>query len=164
MPQPPNPKRGVQRKDADGGVQVGANWESLIERQIREAMEQGKFDDLPLHGQPLPNHDNPWAGDWSLAFQMLKNASVAPPWIEADKEVRALLVERDAILSRAAAGQAPTNIRKRRDRAVLKDLVTRLNAAIAKVNAEAPTLSQHRRALVLADELARYEDACERQG
>lgn len=31
--------------------------ESLVERRIREAQEQGLFDDLPGHGQPLPDID-----------------------------------------------------------------------------------------------------------
>jgi hypothetical protein len=29
-------------------------WEPWVERQIREAMERGEFDDLPGLGQPLP--------------------------------------------------------------------------------------------------------------
>ena len=42
---------------------MGTTWESLVERQIGEAREQSKFDNLPLHGQPLPNDDNPYAGE-----------------------------------------------------------------------------------------------------
>lgn len=159
---PPDHKRGVKRKDADGQLQVGTSWESLVERQIREAMEQGKFDHLPLHGQPLPNDDNPYAGEWSLAYRMLKNAGVAPPWIEADKEVRRLLEQRDAILSRAASGQVLTSFQRRRDRDALEDLVRRINEAIARVNAESPNAVQHRRMLVRADELAKYDEASAR--
>jgi len=161
MPDASDRKRGVQRKDADGNLQVGTSWESLVERQIREAMEAGKFDDLPLHGKSLPNDDNPYAGEWSLAYKMLKNAGVAPPWIAADKEVRELLAQRDALLSRAATGDV-TSFRRRRERAALEDLVARINRAIAKVNAEAPTVAQHRRPLLVADELAKYDEACRR--
>jgi hypothetical protein len=123
-------------------------------------MADGAFDDLPFQGEPLPNDDNPYAGELALAFQMLKNAGAAPPWIEADKEVRELLARREAIHARAARRPAPTASARRRDRAVLEDLVTRLNAAIARLNAEAPTDRQHRRPLALADELARYDAAC----
>jgi len=162
MPDAPDPKRVVHRRDSEGRMQVGPDWETLIERQIREAMEEGKFDDLPHQGRPLRNDDNPYAGDWGLAFHVLQNAGVAPPWIEADKDVRALLGRRDALLARAEAGAAPSAHARRRERAALEDLVAQINAGIARVNAEAPTTRQHRRPLVLADELARYDEACQR--
>ena len=162
MPDAPDDRPPVRRRDAEGRLQVGRSWESLIDRQIREAMEEGKFDELPYQGEPLPNDENPYAGDWALAFHVLGNAGVAPPWIEADKEVRALLAERDAILVRAAGGPPPSTFGRRRDRAALEDVVARLNGAIARVNAEAPIDRLHRRPLVLADELARYDEACRR--
>jgi DnaJ family protein C protein 28 len=162
MPEAPDSKPLVHRRDAEGRLQVGPDWESLIDRQIREAMEEGQFDNLPHQGKPLPNDDNPYAGDRALAFHVLRNAGVAPPWIESDKEVRELLARRDAILARAASEPAPSASARRRDRAALEELVTRINAAIARVNAEAPTDRQHRRPLTLADELARYDEACRR--
>ncbi len=143
-------------------MEVGPDWETLIERQIREAMAQGQFDNLPFQGERLPNDDNPYAGDANLAYHVLKNAGVAPPWIESDKAVRELLAKRDAILERAATGDSPSGFTRRRDRAALEELVTRINAAIARVNAEAPTDRQHRRPLAAAEVLARYDDACRR--
>jgi len=143
-------------------MQVGPDWESLIDRQIREAIAQGVFDNLPHQGEPLPNDDNPYAGDQGLAFHVLKNAGVAPPWIEADKEVRELIAKRDVILARAAAGPAPSSMARASDRAALEDLVTRINAAIARVNAQAPTHRQQRRPLAVDAELARYDEACNR--
>ncbi len=162
MPDAPDNKPHVHRRGADGRMQVGPDWETLIERQIREAVGEGQFDNLPHQGEPLPNDDNPWAGEWGLAYHVLRNAGVAPPWIEADKEVRELLGRRDAILARAAAGPAPSAFARRRDRATLEELVAHINAAIARVNAEAPTDRQHRRPLALADEIARYDEACRR--
>jgi hypothetical protein len=162
MPDAPDDKPYVRRRDAEGRLQVGPTWETLIDRQIREAMEEGKFEGLPYHGEPLPNDDNPYAGDWALAYHILKNAGIAPPWIESDKETRTLLERRDAILARAADGPPPSPIGRTRDRAAIEDLVIRINAAIGKVNAEAPTDRQQRRPLVLADELAAYERACRR--
>jgi DnaJ homologue, subfamily C, member 28, conserved domain len=162
VPDAPDPKSLVHRRGPDGKMEVGPDWETLIERQIREAMEQGKFDNLPHQGEPLPNDENPYAGDWGMAFHVLKNYGAAPPWIEADKEVRGLLEQRAAIFVRASTGPAPSPFTRRRDRAALEDLVTRVNAAIARVNAEAPTDRQHRRPLSVADELARYDEACRR--
>jgi DnaJ homolog subfamily C member 28 len=152
----------VGRRHADARWQVGGSWEALVDRQIHEAMAEGKFDNLPHQGKPLPNDHNPYAADWGLAFHVLKNAGYAPPWIEADKEVRELLARRDAILARAADGPPPSELAQRRDRATIEDLVAVANAAIARVNADAPSPRQQRRRLVLADELARYDDACRR--
>ncbi len=162
MADAPDPKSLVHRRRADGNMEVGSDWEPLVERQIRRAMEEGKFDNLPHQGEALPNDENPYAGEWGLAFHVLKNYGAAPPWIEADKEVRGLLDRRDEILARASRGLAPTAFARRRDRAALEDLVTQINAAIARVNAEAPTDRQHRRPLAAASELARYEEACRR--
>jgi hypothetical protein len=162
MPDAPDNKRLVRRRDAEGRLQVGPSWESLIERQIREAAEEGQFEDLPHRGEPLPNDDNPYAGDWLLAFHILKNAGVAPAWIQADKDVRDLLGKLDAIVARAAAGSPPADLARRRASAEVERLVIAINAAIARVNAEAPTERQHRRPLALANELARYDEACRR--
>jgi len=142
----------VHRKDAEGKIQAGPTWESLIDRQIREAQEAGEFDNLPHQGAPLPNDDNPYAGDWALAFHMLKNAGVAPPWVEANKELTELLKKRDAVFERASVD------RRRRDHAVLEELVTQINMAVARMNAEAPSSAAHRPTLVLAQELARYDE------
>lgn len=162
MPDPRDRKPDVHHRGPDGLMQVAPDWETLIDRQIREAMEQGEFDNLPYQGARLPNDDNPYAGEWGLAFHVLKNARVAPPWIEADKDVRALVAQRDAILERASAGARPTSFARNRDRTALEQLVVAINAAIGRVNAEAPTDGQRRRPLVLADELARYDEACRR--
>jgi Domain of unknown function (DUF1992) len=145
----------AQRRDGEGNRQVGPTWESLLDRQIREAMEEGAFDDLPYQGQRLPIEDDSAAGEWAMAHRMLKNAGAAPPWIEADKEVRRLLDARDKLLARprrtTVAGQA-------RERAELTTLVEAVNQAITRVNTEAPTIRQHRRLLDLDSELARLSE------
>ena len=140
---------------------AGRPRETLLDRQIREAMAQGAFDNLPLQGKPLPNDANPHAGEWELAFKMLKDAGYAPPWIEADKEVRELLARRDGMFARVRENP-PSEIAKRRDHDHLERLVRDINAAIDRVNAEAPSTRQHRTRLALVDELARYDEACRR--
>ena len=151
-----SPRKPPNRINEHGERQVAPTWESLVDRQIREAMDEGKFDDLPFQGEPLPAVDDAFAGEWAMAFGMLRNAGAAPPWILADKDARALLDQRDAILARASGASAYA---RRRDRAELERLVVEINAAIARLNAEAPTDRQHRRPLVLAEELARLEAA-----
>jgi hypothetical protein len=130
--------------------------ETLVERQIREAMEDGSFDDLPHRGRRLPIDDDSFAGTWALAHRMLKNAGVAPPWIEADKEVRALLAERDRLLARAPR---LSEAGRRRARVELTRIVEAANRAILRVNVEAPSDRQHRRPLDLEVELARLGSA-----
>jgi DnaJ homologue, subfamily C, member 28, conserved domain len=145
----------VERRNADGSRQVGSSWESLVERQIREAMEEGAFSHLPFQGQPLPIEDDATTGEWAMAHRILRNAGAAPPWIEADKEVRRLLVRRDELLSRPRRSTTSGRARGRSDLTVL---VASINDAIARVNAEAPTIRQHRRPLDLEAELARLDE------
>ena len=130
--------------------------ETLIERQIREAMEEGFFDHLPHQGERLPLDDDALAGEWAMAHRMLKNAGVAPAWIEADKQARALLDERDRLLERAP-GLSPLGRRRGRDE--LRRVVDAANRAIMRVNIEAPTDRQQRRLLDIDVEMARFEQA-----
>ncbi|MEW5989925.1 MAG: DUF1992 domain-containing protein [Chloroflexota bacterium] len=130
--------------------------EALIDRQIREAQEAGAFDNLPHQGEPLPLVDDSAAGEWALAYRVLKNANFAPAWIEADKEVRALLARRETILERAPRASA---MGRARDRTELIRIVADANAAILRLNLEAPTPRQHRRPLDPEAELAALDRA-----
>jgi hypothetical protein len=130
--------------------------ESLVERRIREAMEDGSWDDLPFRGQRIPLGDDSLAGERAPGFRLLRNAGLAPPWIEADKEARRRLAERDGLLASArGAGRLGADWRRRR----LREIVEAANAAIATLNAEAPSDRQHRRPLDPAAELAALERA-----
>jgi len=162
MPESSGEKREASHHDTDPQRQLGSSGETLLDRQIREAVEAGRFDNLPHQGKPLTNDENPYAAEWGLAFHVLRNAGFAPPWIEADKAVRALLARRDAILARVATGPPPSEIARRRDRRALEQLVAEINASIVRVNAEAPSPRQHRQPLALGDELGRYDEACRR--
>jgi DnaJ homolog subfamily C member 28 len=147
------------RRDAVGRIETAHSWESLAERQIREAMEGGAFDDLPHQGERLPIEDDTAAGDWAMAHRMLRNAGVAPPWIESDKEVRRLLTELDRMIERAPAFPASGRERLRQEHAAM---IVNLNRAIERVNAEAPTDRQHRRPVDAVEAGERLERAFER--
>lgn len=146
-----------ERRDSAGRREVAPSWESLIERQIREAAEAGAFDDLPYQGERLPLEDDSAAGEWAMVHRMLKNAGVAPPWIESDKEARRQLEALERLLARAASVRSDTS--RARLRAEHATLVAEANRAIARVNSEAPTARQHRRILDPATEGARLEAA-----
>jgi Domain of unknown function (DUF1992) len=145
-----------QRRDADGRWQSDRSWESLVERQIREAMDAGAFEDLPFRGQRLPIEDDSAAGEWAMAHRMLKNAGAVPPWIESDKEARRLLAELAGMLERAPRASTLARDRLRRDYLAT---VRAANRAIERVNAEAPTDRQHRRPLDANAEVERLERA-----
>jgi hypothetical protein len=66
-------------------------FEQIAERKIREAQEQGAFDDLPGSGKPLSMDDD--AGvpeDLRMAYKVLKNAGCLPPELELHKEIMRL--------------------------------------------------------------------------
>jgi DnaJ family protein C protein 28 len=71
-----------------GRLNIMKHWESLIDQKIREAMEQGQFDDLPGKGQPVDTSENPFEDpEMRLAHRMLRNAGFAPSWIEERKDI-----------------------------------------------------------------------------
>ncbi len=68
------------------------NFESWIDRQIRQAQERGDFDNLRGKGKPLPAADpnEVHAGDDAMGLKLLKNHEALPAWIEMNKEIVAL--------------------------------------------------------------------------
>jgi DnaJ homolog subfamily C member 28 len=56
--------------------------------QIRKAIEEGQFDNLPGKGKPLNLdenvHEDP---EWRMAYHVLKNAGYTLPWIEKRQEI-----------------------------------------------------------------------------
>lgn len=163
MPDPrTRPSRPAIRRDSDGLTSMAATWESLTERLIREAQERGDFDDLPGHGRPLQLDDDPREGEMGLAYHLLRNARVAPPWIEADKDARACLDQRDRMLARAQAAHHQRrlgDLGRQRLHRQLDVVIDAQHAAVARLNASAPSLSLHRRPLGRAAEHTRLDDA-----
>jgi hypothetical protein len=142
------------RRDGDGDPHFAHSWESLIERQIKDAMAAGEFDELPFRGEPIPIEDD--GSELALAHHVLKQAGFAPGWIATDGDIRGLLAKRDAILARARGAGPPVRDRDRRDVAAI---VGEVNAMVLRLEHEAPTARQHRPRLDLAAELAALEAA-----
>jgi Domain of unknown function (DUF1992) len=162
--QPPRP---AIRKDSDGVTSMAPTWESLTERLIREAQERGEFDGLPGHGRPLQLDDDPREGQMGLVFHLLRTARVAPPWIEADKDVRAALDERDRLLARARdirLGGVPGRLVQQRLYQRLDQVIETHDGAVARLNATAPSLSLHRRLMDRAQERARLTGSIDGTG
>ncbi|MFQ5595596.1 MAG: DUF1992 domain-containing protein [Anaerolineae bacterium] len=70
------------------------DWESAVDKAIREAQERGEFDNLRGKGRPLCWDDEHVPPEMRMAARILKNAGFAPSWIEDDKWIRA---ERKAV-------------------------------------------------------------------
>ena len=63
-------------------------FDKIAEQKIREAMEQGEFDDLPGRGEPLNlEDDSHLPQDLRLAYKILKNADCLPPELELRKQI-----------------------------------------------------------------------------
>lgn len=87
---------------------------------------------------------------------VLRNAGVGPSWIETDKEVRRLVAERDQLLEVAGrtlvAGAASLCAR-------FAACLAALDAALLRLEIEAPTAAQQRPRLDRAAELEAFERA-----
>ena len=98
----------------------GTSWESWIDTQIRTAMEDGAFDNLPGAGKPLPNYgqefDPLW---WVKQLVQREQVNVLPPALELLRKVETELAA----------------IEKLEDEAAVRRHVAALNVEIAKVNA-----------------------------
>ena len=98
----------------------GTSWETWIEAQIRVAMEEGAFDNLPGAGKPLPNlgqeYDPLW---WVKQLVRREQISLLPPSLELLRKVETELA----------------TIEKLHDEATVRRRIAALNVEIAKVNA-----------------------------
>jgi hypothetical protein len=126
-----------------------ANLDRVIDALVRQAMEEGKFDNLRGAGQPLKLNENAHvAPEWRLAYDLLQKENFALPWMETRQKieqdhddlvtglgrswqwrVRELEKGRDAGYVEAEWSRAAREFRAR---------VTALNARIDVYNLEAP--------------------------
>lgn len=73
----------------------------IAEHKIQEAMEEGKFDNLPGKGKPIVfDEDSSTPLHLRMANKVLKNAGVLPDWMQAQKDVIAERQEVSRLLSR----------------------------------------------------------------
>jgi DnaJ family protein C protein 28 len=156
------------------------DWEKAVEKQIREAMERGDFDHLPGKGKPLDLDSNPFTpSDWQMAYKILKDAGMAPEWIELDKEIRR---ERDALMSwfsqqaewqrkqiaNARTLPADKTIAERARLASVREQTCEkfrqraniLNKMIDTFNLKAPRADLHHARIRVDKEIQTFNDAC----
>ena len=80
----------------------GMDFESWIDRQIREAQERGEFENLPSAGKPLPGAGQALEEDWWVKRKVREEEGMAglPP---------SLVLRKEAESAKARALTAPTD-------------------------------------------------------
>jgi|SRR5579871_5755687 len=105
-------------------------WHFIAERKIREALEDGVFEQLEGAGKPLDLSENPFEDpSLRMAHRLLKNNGFAPDWIMEAREIEA-----ESRRLASAAGSPDYNSR-----------VAALNSRILAFNLKAPSLALHKR-------------------
>jgi hypothetical protein len=103
-------------------------FEILAERRIREAMDEGFFDDLPGRGEPLDLSENPFEDPGArMAHRILRNSGHTLPWIEESREIVRAMNE-----ARTALRATPSAV------AVFRVRAAEINRRILDFNVRAP--------------------------
>ncbi|HIJ19451.1 MAG TPA: DUF1992 domain-containing protein [Deltaproteobacteria bacterium] len=64
-------------------------FQKIVEKRIREAQENGEFDNLPGRGEPMNLEDDSHIPEeLRLTYKILKNANCLPPELQLRKEIR----------------------------------------------------------------------------
>ena len=100
---------------------AGTSWESWIEAQIRVAMQQGAFDNLPGAGKPIPNlgqeSDPLW---WVKQFAKREQISILPPSLALQRKVETELAAIEKASRRSDRASSDRGA-QRRDRQAQRD-------------------------------------------
>jgi DnaJ family protein C protein 28 len=147
----------------------------VVEQIIRNAQEEGKFDNLRGKGRPINWDENPF-GDpaWEMAHHLLKENGFRPDWLEDDLALREKLAQARKALARThdwraaelerlgAREDAPAKhqrllVADEWNRALenFRRSIDQINAKIPTLNLKVPHERFQRVKLVLADELQR---------
>ena len=104
-------------------------WHFIAERKIREAMEDGEFEQLDGTGKPLNLDENPFEDPGlRMAHRLLRNNGFAPAWIEEGRDL-----DTETAILRANLDRLDPAERMRR--------VEGLNRRIAAYNLKTPVSS-----------------------
>jgi hypothetical protein len=144
------------------------HWESLVDQKIREAMEQGDFDDLEGKGKPIDTSENPYEDpELRLAHRMLRNAGFAPSWIEESKDIdsefanaRNQLRRTWKVLQNAVRTENETGARARWEKALalFRRQAGELNRRIVAWNLKVPAAAFRRKLIAVEKEVSQFED------
>ena len=109
----------------------------IADRKIQEAMDEGAFENLSGHGQPLPLEEEPFVDpSLRMAHRLLRNNGFAPAWIEEGKDIES-----------AIARLRDDRTRGRITAEEFRSQAAALNRRIVSFNLKAPAASVHKRAI-----------------
>ncbi len=136
--------------------------ESLVEKAIREAIENGELDNLPGKGEPIDLEENPFEDpDLRTVHRLLRNAGFAPAWIEERKNIDAAFEAARLQLHRAwnlYGRNSEGDVNWQRNLAEFSEKVGELNNRIRLYNLKAPAVVFHRKQLNVEKELREIKD------
>lgn len=115
------------------------DWESAIDKLLRDAQQSEEWKNLPGEGRPLAmDNDRHTPADQRMAFKILKDNDMAPSWIMDGKELEAKRekIERQ-IESARKSSSVPTQ--------TLRDAVREFNNQILSYNLKVPPGITHKR-------------------
>ncbi len=115
-------------------------WRWVAENRIREAQATGAFEGLRGEGQPLRiEDDSQTALEWRLAYRMLRNAGLAPAWLELDQQIRedAERARRELAAEARRGGEQGTEMERARE--VFRSRLEVLNRQIDELNLKVPS-------------------------
>jgi DnaJ homolog subfamily C member 28 len=136
-----------------------------IDEIIRNAMEEGAFDNLRGKGQPLNLDENPNVDpEWQLAYHLMKQNGFAPEFIEQRQAIEMELAQARTALARSwawrqqslAAGEDAEWVEREWGKAKQKlgETVNKLNAHLKSYNLNIPLDKLYRKPISMEEELA----------
>ena len=150
-----------------------------VNKQIEEAMERGKFTDLPGKGKPLKLDTNPFLTPQArMANRLLKENGFTPRWVELEKEIKQEKAQLERVLislkgrrERLAAivQEYPhrrevisRTFEQERARVITQysEKLENLNQKIQRVNLLMPTRNRQYAFINQAQALAHLQEAC----
>ena len=150
-----------------------------VDKQIKEAMERGEFENLSGKGKPLKLDMNPFLTPQTrMVNRLLKENGFAPRWVELEKEIKQEKAQLERVL---------INLKARRDRlaaivrqyphrhevisrtfeqerargmAQYSEKLENLNRKIQRVNLLMPTRNRQYALINRTEALAHFQRAC----
>jgi len=144
------------------------NFDQLIEAKLREARENGEFNNLKREGNLNLEDDSSVPEEERIVQHILRQNNVAPDWIETDKALRQHIDQARAGLRRSyewrrtkllelpdPAERERIELQWKRAQKRFEDELEQINRQIFAFNLKTPASSTQRRPLRLAEELER---------
>jgi hypothetical protein len=124
-----------------------SDWESAIDKLLRDAQQSPEWKNLPGEGRPLPLDENPFApADQKMAYKILKDNDMAPAWIMDGRELDA---KRERLIKQVTRAKASGAASAAQVSQALRDAVKDFNNQVLSYNLKVPPAIPQKRFLDL---------------